>query len=78
MAVFSMTDILALMPQADTVVTIDGAVFTVPATVPFTTSAGFIDVPGGTVLAVMRTGRTPTNGKHLLQCFSIDEIVTVT
>ena len=78
MATFSMTDVLAVMPQADVAVTIDGNVFTVPATTPFTTMHGTIDVPGGTVLAVMKTGRTPSNGKHLLQCFSIDEVVTVT
>ena len=78
MAAFSMTDVLAVMGQADVVVTIDGETFTMPATIPFTTMHASIDVPGGTKLAVMRTGRTPTNGKHLLQCFSIDEIVTVT
>ena len=79
MPAVSTDNVLSFMAQADVAVTIpSGGTFTVPATVPFTTMHHQIDVPAGTVLAIMRTGRTPTNGKHLLQCFSVDEIITVT
>lgn len=77
MAIFSMHKVLAVMPQADTVFTIDGAVYTVAANTPVTTKHHTIDVPGGTVLAVMHQAQM-THGNNPLQCFSLDEIVTVT
>jgi len=76
MPAVSMTDKLAVMAQADVAVTVGGEVFTVPATVPFTTKHGFIDVPAGTVLAIMEEATAP-KGK-VLQVFSIDRIETVT
>ena len=75
MATFSMTGVHAVMAQADVAVTIDGNVFTMPAQVAFTTSAASIDVPAGTILAVMRNPTSP-NGK-ILQVFSADEVVTL-
>ena len=76
MAIYEMQDKLAIMPQADVIITVNGAVFTVPATTPFTTSAATIDIPGGTILAVMYNAQN--QGSRMLQVFSIDAIETVT
>ena len=75
MATLDMTRILAVMPQADCIVTIKGQTFTIPATIPFTTNHDTIDVAAGTVLAVMYDPTAP-KGK-ILQVFSIDDIITV-
>lgn len=75
MTAVSMHDKLAVMAQADVVVTVPGGTFTMPATTPFTSCSGFIDVPAGTVLAVMEDSVAP-KGK-ILQVFSIDYVMTV-
>jgi len=75
MAMIDMSDKLAIMPQGDAIITVDGATFTVPAMTPFTSSSQQIDVAAGTVLAIMYNTQSP-HGK-ILQIFSIDEIMTV-
>ena len=72
-----MQDKLAIMPQADVTITVNGAVFTVPAMTPFTSSAATIDIsPPGSVVAVMYNAQN--QGSRMLQVFSIDAIETVT
>lgn len=74
MTAVSMTDKLAIMAQTDVDVTVDGNTFTFPAQVPFTSNTT-VDIPTGTILAVMRQTASP-GGKHL-QVFSVDEVITV-
>ena len=75
MALVSMHDKIAIMPQADAVVTINGQTFTMPAATPFATSLHELDVAAGTVLAVMTNARTE-HGEPI-QVFSVDAIMTV-
>lgn len=75
MALVSMIDKLAIMLQVETIIQVDGASFTVPGTIPFTSSADFIEIPNGTVIAIMYNAQSPS-GK-ILQVFSYDEIKTV-
>ena len=75
MALVPMHDKIAIMPQADAVVTINGQTFTIPAATPFTTSLHELDIAAGTVLAVMTSAKAE-NGKPI-QVFSVDAIMTV-
>lgn len=75
MTAISMNDKLAVMAQLDVIITVGGNVFTVPAATPFT-ALGTIDVPVGTVLAIMYEA-SAQKGK-VIQVFSFDEIITVT
>ena len=75
MADFSMEGVLAVQFQANTAVTLSTGIYTCPANQPITFGDSTIDVPSTTVVAVMRNATSP--GGKMLQCFRIDEIVTV-
>lgn len=75
MALFEMCNKLAIMPQTDLDVTINGNTFTVPANTPFSSSLHQIEITGPVTLAVMYNTQS-TSGKTL-QVFSVDDVVTV-
>ena len=75
MALVTMYDKLAVMPQGDATVTLDGESFLIPAGTPFTTSRHEIEIQDSTVLAIMYNA-TSTGGDEL-QVFSFDAVMTV-
>lgn len=75
MAAFSMSGVLALQFQADTIVTLSTGSYTVTGGQSITFGESTIDIPSATVVAVMRNATSP--GGEILQCFRADAIITV-
>lgn len=75
MATLNMENIIAVMPEADTLITLpDGTTFNAPAQVPFTTDQGSFEATGK--FALMKTIRSVSVKGHI-QCFNFSTVVTL-